>query len=99
MISPQDQEDASSDRVKLVGIPTRQPIRPRIRRVPPRLHNWQRPQPNIVYARAGQGDGVDVGVVVEVTTGQLDSPGTFDELMRLRQGQDPDQGGDQGQRE
>ena len=70
-------------------MPTWRPIR----RLLPRLLHRQRP--HIVYARASQGDGVDGRVVVKIAAGQFDGPHILGELTRLRQGQDPDQGGDQ----
>ncbi len=70
------------------------PPRPRlIGRVLLRLLN--RPQFDIVHASASQGDGGRVVVEVAVAD-QFDGPHVVGELVRLRQGQAPDQGGDQG---
>ena len=78
-----------------LSIPTRHPIRQRIERLLPRLLDRQRSQFEIFHAGAGQGDGVDGSVVVEVAAaGQFEGPYAFDDSVWLSQGQDPDQGGE-----
>ena len=58
------------------------PPRPRISRVPPRLRDRQRPQPCIINPRTGQGDGVDVGVVVQIAAAcQFDGPDVLGESV------------------
>ena len=79
------------------GIPSRSGIGQPSRRLLPRLLNRQRPHFEVAYARAGQGDGVDAGVVAQVAAGQGEGPDAFGGRAGLCQGQDPNQDGDQGQ--
>lgn len=38
-------------------------------RLLPRLHDWQRPEADVIHASTGQGDGMDEGVIVKVAAG------------------------------